>query len=1634
MKKLNRVTNYTNNLFQLPIAGLHLGRSSGVTDYAVSTIKFLSELAPELSFEQFIDIHNVKSSFLNMMFDVVVKLYSCVKNKSGSLLKALLSVYNFYLRTRETDNLLSLSVGFTDMVTSLFDFSFVPHALTLVQKTVSQYFASLQQYFVRAEGAENIVSKFWSALDLKDNRSIINILFELASVSSTCLLIHELCSKVKDTKTLSNIVDVVNRDLLSPHSDLRRGLRKTSECIARLFDYMALNYEHMIKGDFKKITLKLPPILVFENDYSDFSALYERVDSNPLYLEEINLTTADLRDKCGELINRANKEIANTAQGVVKNTMVRYLAHLNHCQMILLEKLNPDNTKPQPMSVTLVGPAGCGKSTLSTNIGKIMQSIAGRNMNADRIKNRGGDPKFEPNITTDTEVIIYDDLANDRNVKLQTKSILDIVNVSREVIPKAAVEEKNKHKYSNIGTVFTTNADDLGMSQLDSASPGSLLRRFGLAMHLSVKPEYCVGDSEILDRHHPLLADGKPKKEIYNVDVKIPIGYSEGKIEWKIVEDWRIAGQCDLHSALVYMKQYLSGEWERSVSQHEMRNSPKNVCQGCKLDRIACTCLESPVKAEALPSMEKYYGKFLVGLNQTTTSTKAWYHSSDESAIALADIWHRKWTRAMMTKYTYMYFVRLFLWLFEHREFVIGYGLTYLCLISWDIQFLHLFNGAYCLMVYSKYEEVIDYYSLVSRFIMLTLSAYFAPILNTVGLPFLCVFTRYTFDCKEEQVRLTDKYYRDKSLIRYHYYARLGVYIGVTSSVLFGVLYLFHRIVKVFFGPKVESRRNVANDPYDPIEVKSNLNNRAHYFFKPKVHHDATCMTRTQFEKRVGDKTLIVEVTGEHGTVTVRGLPTGSELIVPYHAFPSSGTFDIEICADYSKRTSAYRMRNVPRNYLVQLNDRSGKPVDLCLVNLANFPRQACLIKHFAIDQQPMQGAGLELVKQMDGTTQYVDLRLSDRIPWTGNSYKTEHGRFSDYPSYTCTSRGVKSEQGMCGSPILAKNTNCILGVHIAGTSSETWFALRITQDMILDGRERLLAKARTFIAHAKPEAFVVKNNLQGLEFESEITNRAVDEIGVILSPLHQLGSVYKDGSLYSDRAENFYFPNTNPKLEEAFGPRNSRPPVKVNGTEQINSTLIKLNDPKFDVPLDLLDRAADDYLNKVGKVDFNSIIADLRAEDDQFFSVRSLDQALKGDDSGIVRGINNASSAGWIYGGKKTSHYDMTVDGDPHYERVLLPYMKNDLEVQEMQWRREEGTCDPFKRCSKANELLPWSKAAEKTRSFYGNDMIFFVNMTRAIIPLKHVLRRNKNHSECFVGLAAQGLEWCELKNFLTKDGRYTNFLCGDFSGYDTQLPKALLDKAAYILIEIAKRGGMSESDLKFLRGSLSSVVSPILLWQGHVLEAANGQPSGQPLTVEINSIVNSLLMRMTYFHIMDVHYPRLAKSNFRDYIRLATYGDDNLLGVDPSIPKYNHTEIQSVLAHWGIKYTMADKEADSVPYQTLEQISFLKRSFVDHPELGVVAPLEKESIVKGFYYWVRPKNTPLNFPEQFEALVASQVREAALHGREFYDAFCNGVRLLQEGSLEMREEFHINWNDFDLPLYDELIGDLKWAYMKDN
>lgn len=175
-------------------------------------------------------------------------------------------------------------------------------------------------------------------------------------------------------------------------------------------------------------------------------------------------------------------------------------------------------------------------------------------------------------------------------------------------------------------------------------------------------------------------------------------------------------------------------------------------------------------------------------------------------------------------------------------------------------------------------------------------------------------------------------------------------------------------------------------------------------------------------------------------------------------------------------------------------------------------------------------------------------------------------------------------------------------------------------------------------------------------------------------------------------------------------------------------------------------------------------------------------------------------------------------------------------------------------------------------------------------------------------------------------------------------------------LLIKVAETSGnYDEDDLKIMRGIASEISYPTYDYFGTLLQFIGSNPSGHPLTVVINSIVNSLYMRYAYYAI--------AKEKgwwrtplFAFVVALMTYGDDNIMTVKEGFDDYNHTAIAAQFAKVGIKYTMAEKEAESVPFIHLKEASFLKHFAVWDSELNLYrSPVEEASIAKMLHTHLR-------------------------------------------------------------------------------
>jgi hypothetical protein len=133
-------------------------------------------------------------------------------------------------------------------------------------------------------------------------------------------------------------------------------------------------------------------------------------------------------------------------------------------------------------------------------------------------------------------------------------------------------------------------------------------------------------------------------------------------------------------------------------------------------------------------------------------------------------------------------------------------------------------------------------------------------------------------------------------------------------------------------------------------------------------------------------------------------------------------------------------------------------------------------------------------------------------------------------------------------------------------------------------------------------------------------------------------------------------------------------------------------------------------------------------------------------------------------------------------------------------------------------------------------------------------------------------------------------------------------------------------------------------------------------------------------------------------------TYGDDNAMNVSKLAPWFNHTAIASVLLDIDVEYTMADKNAESVPYIPFDKISFLKRKWVYNADVlgGVwLAPLDFSSVGKMLN--VGLKNNFLCPEEQAVAVISSAMGEFFHYGRSEYDRHSENMKIIiRECKLE--------------------------------
>jgi len=232
-----------------------------------------------------------------------------------------------------------------------------------------------------------------------------------------------------------------------------------------------------------------------------------------------------------------------------------------------------------------------------------------------------------------------------------------------------------------------------------------------------------------------------------------------------------------------------------------------------------------------------------------------------------------------------------------------------------------------------------------------------------------------------------------------------------------------------------------------------------------------------------------------------------------------------------------------------------------------------------------------------------------------------------------------------------------------------------------------------------------------------------------------------------------------------------------------------------------------------------------------------------------------------------------------------------------------------------------------------------------------------------------------------------------------------------------LSRYQGQNKDLLGYLLGLIPAC--PVAI-QDDVYLTTHSMPSGNFLTAIYNSLVNRFYTAMWYRRVIGAD----AKvSSFLREVVDYVYGDDKLNGVINKNRGLNALSMKEFYNSIGMELTTASKEQITREFEKMSEVSFLKRHFLFHPEVGrVMCPLDVKTIFSTLNWVDKSKDER----EVMDGKISSFQRELYLHPHLFDD----GVRLLRQKCQENSVPFVELTREYLLYLFNEGVDELKSVY----
>lgn len=612
---------------------------------------------------------------------------------------------------------------------------------------------------------------------------------------------------------------------------------------------------------------------------------------------------------------------------------------------------------------------------------------------------------------------------------------------------------------------------------------------------------------------------------------------------------------------------------------------------------------------------------------------------------------------------------------------------------------------------------------------------------------------------------------------------------------------------------------------------------------------------------------------------------------------------------------------------LSQCDYRIDDDKDLVFVRLPRkFGQFTSILNHFHTDASvglQTTTRGLLIPTHLQGTEiihahyQAVGIELCGPQEYVAKGYLLEEPQryqiANGYSYSSCTSKGD------CGAPLVALNPSLnrkIIGIHVAGYN-DYGVSTVVTKEYM----EEILSTFPGVIIQKEPDV-----PIESLEAQTAIAySERVEIFGKLPKPIYNHGKT----EIHLTSLSDLYGTKTLPAI---LREKEGKDPMKIAIQDQFVPNVVL---PDSDVSL-----IQSDLMNYYGNLLGNS---------KHYARVLSLDESINGiTGDEYLKPIDIHTSPGYplIYRTKgKPGKTAFLLGSEP--PRTCSDELMSQISMIESDI--DLGIVPPilFMDTLKDERREIAKVEACKTRVFNVAPLAFNVVVRKYFLGFSAAVMQNHHCGEIAVGINPHGDEWGMLHKRMKSDNK--KWLAGDFSKYDKQLSFQLIEACLPIIQDFYRDEFSTQRRAIWL-----AMFNAYHIVGDVIYRCRQGNPSGNPMTVIINSLVNQFIMRYAYLAAARSLGKCRSLHDFSQRIQLVVYGDDNLMSVDPADAEvFNMVTISKVLSDVKIKYTDSSKGEVTSLFVEANEVSFLKRKFrYDNGICHGPLPLD---IIKEMIAWKR-------------------------------------------------------------------------------